>query len=92
MITDNVKIPTIGIGAGPYCDGQVLVFQDLIGSFDAFKPKFVKRYAETGIEAKKAVSNYIQDVHRGRFPGFGQSFSMDPEELLKLSKKILAGK
>ena len=92
MITDSVKIPTIGIGAGPYCDGQVLVFQDLIGSFESFKPKFVKRYADTGSEIKKAVSAYIEDVREGRFPGFGQSFSMDSAELLKLSKKSVTGK
>ena len=89
MITDAVKLPVIGIGAGPYCDGQVLVFQDLIGLFDSFKPKFVKRYAETAGTIKQAVAGYIQDVRRGAFPGFSHSFSMDSGELKKLSKKIL---
>lgn len=92
IITDHVTVPTIGIGAGPYCDGQVLVYQDLIGAFDAFKPKFVKRYAETAAGAKKAVSDYLHEVRQGRFPGFGQSFAMDPAELETLRKKFPGGK
>ena len=84
MITDSVKIPTIGIGAGPYCDGQVLVFQDLVGMFDRFKPRFVRRYSQSGAEAKKAATAYIKDVRENRFPGFGESFDMNAAEFKKL--------
>ncbi len=91
VITDQVTVPTIGIGAGPYCDGQVLVYQDLVGAFDSFKPKFVKRYAETAALSKKAVHDYIQEVRQGRFPGFGQSFTMDPAELATLNRKLQSG-
>ena len=68
-ITGLVGIPTIGIGAGPGCDGQVLVVNDLLGMFGDFKPKFVKRYAELGADMKKAFSSYKKDVEDGKFPG-----------------------
>lgn len=67
-ITEMVSIPTIGIGAGKECDGQVLVFHDMIGMFDKFKPKFVKRYAEIGKEIRNAVETYVSEVKRGVFP------------------------
>lgn len=67
-ITELLKIPAIGIGAGPYCDGQVLVSNDMLGLFTDFKPKFVKRYAELGSEMKKALENYKKEVKEGRFP------------------------
>lgn len=73
-ITDSLSIPTIGIGAGKNCDGQVLVLNDMLGLFEKFKPKFVKRFGELGLEARKAVSSYVKDVKSGDFPGKEQSF------------------
>src|SRR5437870_8941614 len=61
MITERVSAPTIGIGAGPHCDGQVLVFHDLLGLYDALAPKFVRKYADTGKEMRAAVEHYLQD-------------------------------
>ena len=67
-ITADLKIPTIGIGAGPYCDGQVLVSYDAFGLFDEFRPSFVKRYANLADEMSAAAKHYIADVREGRFP------------------------
>lgn len=67
-ITESVKIPTIGIGAGPACDGQVLVYHDILGLFESFKPKFVRRYASLEGEIVAALSHYLEDVREGRFP------------------------
>ena len=69
-----LSIPTIGIGAGPHCDGQVLVLHDLLGLFDRFTPKFVKRYASLKADALKAVREYKKDVESGIFPAEDQSF------------------
>lgn len=68
-VTAAVDVPTIGIGAGPDCDGQVLVWHDLLGLFDGFRPKFVKRYAELGEVAKSAIASYCTEVRNGHFPG-----------------------
>jgi 3-methyl-2-oxobutanoate hydroxymethyltransferase len=73
-ITEMLSIPTIGIGAGKYCDGQVLVFHDMVGLFDEFKPKFVKRYAELGKLAKDAVRQYVEEVRSGKFPDEEHSY------------------
>ncbi|MBI2059091.1 MAG: 3-methyl-2-oxobutanoate hydroxymethyltransferase [Nitrospirae bacterium] len=73
-VTRRLKIPTIGIGAGAGCDGQVLVIYDLLGLFQDFSPKFVKRYAELGKEVGQAVREYADDVRSGRFPGPENSF------------------
>lgn len=73
-ITQSVSIPTIGIGAGPDCDGQVLVMHDLLGLYGDFKPKFVKRYAEIGEQMKKAFAEYKREVKEGKFPSDEQSF------------------
>jgi len=73
-ITEKLSIPTIGIGAGPYCDGQVLVLHDVIGLFDRFLPKFAKRYVDLKDEALKAINLYREEVEEGVFPGEGQSF------------------
>lgn len=67
-ITESINIPTIGIGSGPYCDGQVLVCYDLLGMFEEVAPKFVKKYAELGKEISKAVKNYVVEVQTGKFP------------------------
>jgi 3-methyl-2-oxobutanoate hydroxymethyltransferase len=69
-----ISIPTIGIGAGPYCDGQVLVIHDLLGLFDRFTPKFVKRYAALKDQALRAVKEYKKEVENGTFPADDQSF------------------
>jgi len=68
VITDAVSIPVIGIGAGRYCDGQVLVYHDLLGMFDKFVPKFVKQYAQVGDIIVKALQEYKEDVVAGKFP------------------------
>jgi 3-methyl-2-oxobutanoate hydroxymethyltransferase len=67
-ITQALSIPTVGIGAGPHCDGQVLVSYDALGLFDQFTPSFVKRYAELGKETVRAAREYIDEVRSGRFP------------------------
>lgn len=68
-ISSRLSIPTIGIGAGPGCDGQVLVYHDLLGLYEGFKPRFVKRYAELGAAAREAVGRYAEEVRSGQFPG-----------------------
>ena len=73
-ITEKVSVPTIGIGAGVYCDGQVLVTHDLLGIFEKFVPKFVKKYVELNKPIKKAVSEFIEEVKKGKFPGPEHSF------------------
>ena len=73
-ITERVAIPTIGIGAGPRCDGQVLVMQDLLGLFDEFRPKFLKRFAELKKPVADAVRAYSDEVREGKFPGKEHSF------------------
>jgi 3-methyl-2-oxobutanoate hydroxymethyltransferase len=76
-ITDRVAIPTIGIGAGPDCDGQVQVFHDLLGLYQEFHPKHARRYAEVGETIRDAVRTYAEDVRAGRFPTEAESFIMD---------------
>ncbi|MBW2988858.1 3-methyl-2-oxobutanoate hydroxymethyltransferase [Candidatus Woesearchaeota archaeon] len=73
-VTEGLKIPTIGIGAGPYCDGQVLVLNDMLGMYDDFKPRFAKRYAHINDEIREAVREYNGDVKEKRFPGKEHSF------------------
>lgn len=83
-ITESVSIPTIGIGAGPGCDGQILVYQDMLGMFSDLKPKFVKNYANVGEIMINAFKNYIEEVKQGVFPQAVHSFSMSEGELNKL--------
>jgi 3-methyl-2-oxobutanoate hydroxymethyltransferase len=78
-ITAAVSIPTIGIGAGPGCDGQVLVFHDILGLFERFTPKFVKRYATLGEAARQALAAYCREVAEGTFPGSEQTFGPGPK-------------
>ena len=73
-VTAEVPIPTIGIGAGPGCDGQVLVTPDLLGLFEGFRPKFVRRYVELGEPIRQAARAYVADVQAGRFPNDTESF------------------
>jgi 3-methyl-2-oxobutanoate hydroxymethyltransferase len=67
-VTDSVKIPTIGIGAGPHCDGQVLVINDMIGLTKGFKPRFLRQYLNLFDQINGAVQSYVQDVKSGNFP------------------------
>ena len=73
-ITQSVSIPTIGIGAGPDCDGQVLVLYDLLGLFDQFVPKFVKPYAHLKADALQALRRYQEEVEHGKFPSDSESY------------------
>lgn len=73
-ITTELTIPTIGIGAGPHCDGQVLVNLDMLGMYESFQPKFVRRYAELAGTIRDAVSRYAEDIRNGEFPGAEESF------------------
>jgi 3-methyl-2-oxobutanoate hydroxymethyltransferase len=88
ILTGTIKIPTIGIGSGPSCDGQVLVVHDILGLYEKIKPKFAKRYCELGVEIVKAVESYKDDVISGKFPTQEHSFSMDRTELERLKKEI----
>lgn len=83
LITEKLSIPTIGIGGGRYCDGQVLVFHDTLGLFEKFLPKFVKRYRNLGEEIVKALEEYKQEVKEGKFPGPEHVFGGVTEEELK---------
>lgn len=74
-MTDELSIPTIGIGAGPHCDGQVLVIHDILGLCEKYSPKFVKRYADVRGAIAEAVAAYIDEVKKGEFPDEGHSFS-----------------
>ncbi|PKN67354.1 MAG: 3-methyl-2-oxobutanoate hydroxymethyltransferase [Deltaproteobacteria bacterium HGW-Deltaproteobacteria-15] len=83
-ITEELKIPTIGIGAGKDCDGQVLVYHDLVGLFERFTPKFVKRYVNLSPMIREALLQYKTEVKNGTFPGPEHSFVMKPEEAKKI--------
>lgn len=84
VITEKLTIPTIGIGAGAHCDGQVLVIHDLLGMFRKMRPKFVKAYTEGGDTTVAAVKQYIEEVQKGAFPAAQHSFQMDEALLEKL--------
>jgi 3-methyl-2-oxobutanoate hydroxymethyltransferase len=84
LITKRLRIPTIGIGAGAYCDGQVQVFHDLIGMFEGFVPKHTKQYAQAGELIRSALTSYADAVRSGAFPADEQSFSMDERALTEL--------
>ena len=86
LITENLEIPTIGIGAGSGCDGQILVTDDLLGKYLDFKPSFVRRYAEIGNESEAAIKNFIYDVQNGKYPGINESFYMNESETEKLAR------
>ena len=84
MITEQIAIPTIGIGAGPSCDGQVLVYHDVLGIYDGHTPKFVRRYANIAKDMQTALETFLADVREGRFPDEEkESFHMASDEELK---------
>ncbi len=88
LVTVRLSIPTIGIGAGPACDGQVLVAQDMLGMFDKFVPKFVKQYANLKATIDKAVKKFITDVNTDAFPASDHSYHMNKEALERFMAKL----
>lgn len=86
IITEKLKVPTIGIGAGPYCDGQILVFHDLVGYSNGYLPKFVKKYADFHELISRSVKGYIDDVKGGKFPDDKYSYHLKTEEIAELIK------
>jgi 3-methyl-2-oxobutanoate hydroxymethyltransferase len=88
IITDTVSVPTIGIGAGNVCDGQVLVIHDLLGLYEQIKPKFAKRYAELSQEMSKALTLFKDDVVSEKFPAEENTFHMDKNEFDALVKEL----
>jgi 3-methyl-2-oxobutanoate hydroxymethyltransferase len=88
MITNSLKVPTIGIGAGSSCDGQILVLHDVLGLYDKFTPKFAKRYANLSPEIQRAIEDYLADVIDCKFPAEEHTFHMEESELEKLRAKV----
>ena len=88
LITQQLSIPTIGIGAGNGCDGQVLVYQDMLGMFEGIKPKFVKQFAQIGKEMKEAFSAYDEAVKAGSYPSKEHSFAIDDEVINSISPDL----
>ena len=84
VITHEISIPVYGIGAGVECDGQVMICSDILGIFQAFTPKFVKKYANLSAEMLKVFEEYCKDVREGRFPGTEHTYTMNAGELEKL--------
>jgi 3-methyl-2-oxobutanoate hydroxymethyltransferase len=93
LVTESVPVPTIGIGAGPWCDGQVLVFHDLLGLEDRVLPKFVRRYASLKADAVQAMSTYAADVRARRFPSDEESYHLpaDVSRVLLADEEDIAG-
>jgi len=87
VVTKNANIPVIGIGAGPHCHGQLLIVHDMLGFFDAFTPKFVKKYADMTTVIVGALSEYKQDVENGAFPMDEHCYKMQAEALSKFQEK-----
>ena len=87
-IRDLLTIPILSIGAGPYCDGQLLIVSDMLGVFEAFTPKFVKRYAEIAKTSTEALTAYVQDVRSKAFPEPRHIYPMIPEELAKFKEWV----
>ena len=87
-ITEMLKVPVIGIGAGPDTDGQVLVYQDMLGIFSDFVPKFVKQFAQVGELMRAGFADYDKEVKAGTFPGEKHSYAMAPEEEEEFEKLL----
>lgn len=90
ILTEEMKIPTIGIGAGNGCDGQILVTDDLLGKFTDFQPRFVRRYANLAELCTEAIGNYARDVKEKQFPSDSESFAISEEEEMELRQLIAA--
>jgi len=88
LVTEHLKVPTIGVGAGPYCDGQAVLLSDLIGMYPVFTPKFVKRYAAVGDDMVKAVSAYVNEIKTGVFPGPEHCYKMKEGEMARLDQML----
>ena len=88
IISETVSVPTIGIGSGVNCDGQVLVVQDLLGMYEKIKPKFAKRYMNLSNDIVNSLENFKKDVETGTFPAEENWFSMNDDELKKLREQI----
>ena len=88
IVTERLRIPTISYGAGESCDGQGLVAHDILGMFDKFTPKFVKKYAELGEQIQEAFEAYVSDVVSGQFPTDGHSFHIKKEDLEKVMGQV----
>jgi 3-methyl-2-oxobutanoate hydroxymethyltransferase len=88
LISRNVKIPTIGIGSGPHCDGQVLVLHDMLNLYDNIKPRFVKTYTNLSETILNAIHNYITDVKTGKFPEDRHSYKIEDKEFERLVKMM----
>jgi 3-methyl-2-oxobutanoate hydroxymethyltransferase len=86
LITERINIPTIGIGAGPYCDGQILVYSDLLGMTFGHQPKFVRKYADLKTTISQALANYVSDIKDGSFPADKESYHMSLEIVTKLKR------
>jgi len=87
LVTDTVSVPTIGIGSGRFCDGQVLVLHDIVGLYPNFTPKFAKRYADVAAMIKQALQNFTTEVRKGVFPQEQNVFRMDEDQQAKLNSK-----
>ena len=88
IITETVSIPTIGIGSGIHCDGQVLVTHDMLGLFDRFTPKFVKQYTKISEIAATAITEFKTDVEKKKFPEEQHSFNLKPDEFKKIERNL----
>ncbi|MCC8110661.1 MAG: 3-methyl-2-oxobutanoate hydroxymethyltransferase [Ruminococcus sp.] len=89
LITKQISIPTIGIGAGADCDGQVLVYQDMLGMFKDYQPKFVQRFAQVGEAMQTAFQEYIQAVRNGNFPTEKQSYAISDDVMAQLEEELV---
>ena len=87
IITEQANVPVIGIGAGPHCHGQLLISHDMLGCFEAFTPKFVKKYTDLGNAMREAFEAYINEVKEGKFPAEEHYYKMHPGEAEELLKK-----
>lgn len=86
LITASLRIPTLGIGAGVHCDGQILIYQDMLALFSDFTPKFAKQFADVGALMKQAFADYIKETKEGAFPGPEHGFKIDDEVIEKLKQ------